>query len=427
MRARIFVLVSVLFLQAPPVRAYVPEETPTRRIEGTGRALLTDRAVSSSRAGVLLLRGGRTVLSVNADDVFRPASVIKLFTTTAAITRFGPDHRFATRVLRRGHDLYLIGGGDPTLATEAYRRRRFLPKPTDAIKRPAFTEASPTMEDLAAAVARTGVRRVSRVVGDERLFDTVRTQQGWPARYLGRDPLTGLLGALSVNEGRADLKGLVLEKDPPRSAVNAFVAALRARGITVGAGSVGSAPAAAKEIARVSSPPLAEIVDFVNRYSINYAAELLLKHLGARANGRGTTAGGVAEVRSVMAELKVPTAGLRMGDGSGLSSVNLVTPTSVARLLAVILAGSGPGFAALRGSIPTAGGPGTLLRRSGPGPARGNLFAKTGTVRTVRAFAGWVTPTGGQPVVFVLLFNSTGNVAAFNAPFDLFGAALASI
>lgn len=154
---------------------------------------------------------------------------------------------------------------------------------------------------------------------------------------------------------------------------------------------------------------------------------MLLRQLGARASGRGTTASGVAEVRAVMRELRVPLPGFVMDDGSGLSALNLIAPGSVATLLQRIVYGEGPGWEALRASIPAAGAPGTLMRRMRSGPARGNLHAKTGSVRAVRTLAGWVTPPDGEPVIFVLMFNSAPNIVAFNSPFDLFGNVLAAL
>lgn len=419
-------LLTSALLATAPAHAYAPEETTSRRTEGAGRTLLAQKPARASRAAIVLTRRGRTIFSVG-DQAMRPASVIKLFTTTSAIVRFGPDHRFTTRVLRDGADLILVGGGDPTLANEAYRRERFLPGAHDDIPLPAFKTPSPTMEDLAAAVARAGVRSVTRLIGDEGLFDSVRTQAGWPARYLGVDPLTGLLSALTVNEGRADVKGKHLSPNPPLAAVDAFATALRARGVSVGATSVGRSRRGAREIASVRSPPMREVVDFVNRYSINFQAEILLKHLGARATGLGTTAAGVAEVRAVMRELKVPVDGLVMADGSGLSELDLLRPGSAAALLQQILTRKGPTWDALRASVPAAGGPGTLRKRMRTGSARGNLHAKTGSVRSVRAMAGWVTPADGVPVIFVVMFNRSPNIVAFNGPFDLFGPLLVDL
>lgn len=428
-----FALVGLLVLaQGTPARAYVPEKTPRRDVEALARRTLGQPAAAGTLPGVLVIRGGRALFSLGADRPMIPASLTKLATTTVAMKRFGPAHRFATRALvpqpaATVATLYLAGGGDPTLATEAYRRKQFLPKPTDVIKLPAFAGGSPTVEDLAARIAEAGVRRVAGdLVADESLFDAVRTQEGWLQRYLGTDPDTGLLSALTVNEGRTDLTREHLLPSPALGAGKALRKALRARGIEVG-GTVraGRAPSTAKEIARVESPPLAELIDYVNRYSINYPAELLLKSLGARFGGEGSTSAGVRVVHETLTEMSVPLDGFRMLDGSGLSLSNRMTPRTIAAILDRILTGRGEEWDALRSSIPVAGRPGTLLRRMTRPPAAGNLRGKTGQVRRVRAMAGWVTGRDGVPIVYVATFNRARSPFALTAPLDLFGALLA--
>ena len=52
----------------------------------------------------------------NADQLFLPASVSKLATAYAALAILGPDYRFSTLLYRHGADVYLKGGGDPSLA-----------------------------------------------------------------------------------------------------------------------------------------------------------------------------------------------------------------------------------------------------------------------------------------------------------------------
>src|SRR5262249_22760289 len=64
---------------------------------------------------------GQTLYERNADQMFCPASVTKLYSAAAALVEFGADHRFATPVLRRGDvdaegtlhgDLVLVAQGD---------------------------------------------------------------------------------------------------------------------------------------------------------------------------------------------------------------------------------------------------------------------------------------------------------------------------
>lgn len=425
---RVAIAAIMLLSPAAPARAWVPERTPHRDADSAAHALTSRPAARGTIPGIVISRGGVTLVSINGARSMIPASLMKLATTSVAALRFGPTHRFETRVASVGTgaavaDLYLIGGGDPTLATEAYRRARFLPKTTDRIKRPAFASGSPTIEQLAGRVASSGLRTVrGDLVADDSLFDTVRTQRGWRPSYLEPDVDTGRLSALTVNEGRGDLRGKTAVASPTLAAAQALRTALAARGVRV-AGSIraGRAPKNATTIARVTSPPLSQMVDFINRYSVNYHAELLLKGLGASFGGAGTTAAGVRVVRETLTAQQIPLAGFRMEDGSGLSLLDRATPRTLAALLNRILTGKGGAWTAVRSSIPAAGGAGTLELRMRGAPTGGNLRGKTGQVRGVRAMAGWVTASDGVPIVYVAVFNGAPSPFALTAPLDLFG------
>ena len=79
----------------------------------------------------------------------------------------------------------------------------------------------------------------------------------------------------------------------------------------------------------VLSPPLAQIVRFMDRESDNFTAELLLKQIGAANGATGTTATGAALVRTTLAEAGIPLAGVRIVDGSGLSSLDRLTARAI--------------------------------------------------------------------------------------------------
>ena len=427
MRAIAAVALAALLLGSTPAGAYVPERTPRRELDAAVQRVRAEPAVRGTRAGFVVMRGGRILVGHRVDESFTPASLMKLATTTAVMVRFGPNHRLRTRVAIDGDRMWLIGGGDPTLSTEEYRRRRYLPRATDVIKRPAFVSGSPTLEQLAGRVAGAGVTEVGALFADESLFDDERTQPGWLDSYTQGDPDTGLLSALTVNEGRADLEGNILEGDPARAAVVRFRDALRARGIRVGGSvSVARAPEDARVIAQVRSPPIGEIVDFINHYSVNFPTEMLLKGLGAAATGLGTTQAGTAEVRAALAELGVPLEGFVLADGSGLSVNDRITPRTLARILEAIMEGRGLRWEVLRASLPVAGGPGTLLRRMTSPPTGGNLRGKTGQIRMVRAMAGWVTARDGVPLIYVAVVNQTPSPFSLTGPLDRLGFLLAS-
>lgn len=418
---------------AAPAQARVPEKTPKRHLEASIRRTMASSPTRKATPGILVLRAGRSAVAINADRTFLPASLLKLATTTTAILRFGPDHRFPTRLLGRvptggvTGTVTLVGGGDPTFASEAYRREHFVPKPDDPIPVPVFASGSPTVETLAAAVAAAGVRRIQGDVRvDDSLFDTRRTQPGWIADYQRDDPDIGNIGALTVNEGYSDIDANILYADPAVGAGRQLVAALAARGVTV-TGKIrrGESLAGGRELARVMSPPLGEIVDYTNRYSANYSAELTLKGLGARYGGAGTTAAGVRVVRETLTGIKIPLDGFVMADGSGLSLDNRMTPRTIGAILDWILRAEGKPGDVLRNSLPVAGGPGTLFKRMTKPPTGGNLRGKTGFIRHVRGMAGWVTPSDGVPLVYVALFNNVPKPLALTTPLDLIGTAIA--
>jgi len=430
MRLRVSLSIALVMALAAPALAYVPEKTQHRAAEAAARTMVAQPDARGVTVGMLLLRGNSQLFGLRADSPLAPASVLKLATTTTAMIKFGPDHRFATRALTTGRGsnigtLYLVGGGDPTLTTEAYRQKRYLPAPADVIKRPAFAHGSATVEQLASRIAARGVRSIGTLAVDDHIFDASRTQAGWLPRYLVNDPDVGFIDGLTINEGYGDLDQKTLVPSPALAAGAGLVNALKRRGVTVGRLSAVNAPRGAREVARVESPTIAEIIDFTNRYSINYNAEILLKDIGAFFGGRGSTAAGVAVVRKTLRALGVTTRGFVMTDGSGLSVLDRMTPRTVAGLLERILTMRGPGGDALRASIPVSGEPGTLLKRMGGRLTKDKVHGKTGQIEHVRAMAGWVMPLDGVPIVYVAIFNNARRPSALTGSLDILGLLLA--
>jgi len=138
----------------------------------------------------------------------------------------------------------------------------------------------------------------------------------------------------------------------------------------------------------------------MNRDSDNFTAEMLLKHLGTLDGGVGTSARGAAVVLSEMRAALIPTAGIRLVDGSGLSSLDRMT---AATLAAVIRAGlENPQIRdAFVGSLAVAGQSGTLRGRL-PGLA-GVVRGKTGTTDLACSLSGLVKDS----IVFAVLQNGS--------------------
>jgi D-alanyl-D-alanine carboxypeptidase/D-alanyl-D-alanine-endopeptidase (penicillin-binding protein 4) len=328
-----------------------------------------------------------------------PASTEKLLTGAAALSVLGPGHVFTTRVAATAAltggvihgDLYLVGGGDPVLATPTHRAR---------LAASPITAGAPTtsLDDLAAGLAAAGVHRIAgAIVADDSRYDTLRSL---PTLKPGERSEIGPLGALSVDDG-FDATGVPTD-DPALLTARSLAPLLAKRGVTVaGPARRGTAPAAARTLASVRSPRLDAIVESMLMLSNNYTAELLVRGLGLAVEGTGSTAAGLRAVTATVGRLGVPTAGVRLVDGSGLSPANRVT---CAALLAAIGLGDRADLRALRVGLPVAGRTGTLATRFLGDPLAGRLRAKTGHIDGVVGLAG-VVPTAVGQLRFAFLAN----------------------
>jgi serine-type D-Ala-D-Ala carboxypeptidase/endopeptidase (penicillin-binding protein 4) len=326
------------------------------------------------------LRTGEVVFRSNAERALAPASAEKLAVSLAALRLLGPDYRFSTEVAGAGElvgrvwdgDLYLVGGGDPTLG---------------AID----------LEALARSVSASGIRHVTgSVVGDETHFDARRAAPGWKASFLGIESRP--LSALSVDGVRPGGAN-----GSAAAAARALTSALERRGVDVsGRARTGRTPRDVLPLGLDLSDRLAQIVRHMNRESDNFVSELLLKELGAQAGVRGTTAEGARMVRAALADAGVPVAGVRIADGSGLSTLDRLTAQA---LVAILRAGAddpriGGAFVT---SLAVAGISGTMKRRLVRRPTRSRVIAKTGTTSQASALAGFVR----RRYVFAIVQNGS--------------------
>jgi len=331
---------------------------------------LTAPSLSLGRTAALAVdvSTGAIVFAHNESLPVAPASNEKVPVSWAALTRLGVGYRFHTEVYGVGAragaawngDLVLKGFGDPTLSTS-------------------------DLDRLAAAIHGRGIRSVSgRVIGDESFYDTKRGAAGWKPYFVGGE--TPPLSALVVDRA---LGWPALS--PPLLAARTFRDALLRRGISVaGRPGLGVTPAAAETLASDVSDPLSQIVWRMNHESDNFYAEMLLKQLLAATGKVGTSAGGGKLVVATMRDAGIPIGGVRIVDGSGLSSVDRLTAEA---LVGVIRAGAtDPAIrAAFVGSLAVAGMSGTL---SGRLPAlRGKVRGKTGTTDLACTLSGLIRST----------------------------------
>ena len=236
-------------------------------------------AGASSGASVYDLTDRSSLFTARAEVKRPPASVEKLYTTVALLTRLGPNARLHTTVLGTGHlgpggvwhgNLYLRGDGDPTFGDGAFNR---------------IWEFGygPTASQLTGQLRQRGIRSVTgTVVGDDSLFDAAR---GGLLSNLAADipDFGGQMSALTYDHGAT--AGAL---SPGAFAARQLASTLRAAKVRARAATAtGLTPRRAHLLAVVSSPRLATLLSLMNIPSDDLFAELLTKQLGVRFGRQG--------------------------------------------------------------------------------------------------------------------------------------------
>jgi D-alanyl-D-alanine carboxypeptidase/D-alanyl-D-alanine-endopeptidase (penicillin-binding protein 4) len=465
---RALALVAVIAATATAGASTATAEAPTpaaTRLHATIDAILADSRLAGAQAGVVVVdtTTGETLYDRNGERRLVPASNTKLLTSTAALELLGPGHRFTTDVKADGQrraglvsgDLYLRGGGDPTLLATDY-------------------------DALAAQVAADGVRVVTgNLVADDTRYDNTRLGPDWtwddesyyyaaqvsaltvapdtdydagnvivhaaPAADAGSPPVITMTppnGYLHIDNraetvadgkttisfervhggntivvtgqiavGDAEASDWMTVWEPTGYAADVFSAALRRHGVRVlGRTVLGQAtPADATTVAHHDSMTLAELMVPFLKLSNNGHAEVLTKEIGRVLSGSGTWSAGLSAISEYVADAGMDTGTLRQRDGSGLSRRNLIPPAAFVDLLAAVRAE--PWFDTWYAALPIAGNAerfvgGTLRSRMRGTPAANNVHAKTGSLTGVSGLSGYVTDADGRVLAFSIVLNN---------------------
>lgn len=354
------------------------------------------------------------VLCASAPGRFRPlASNMKLFTTAAALSKLGPEYRIPTKVFRDGPvdakgvlrgSLYLQGGGDPALGTPAFYNAYFGGLGTNIFA-------------LAPQIKAAGIKSITgRLYADDTVFDRRR---GVADSGYATSPYIGPLSGLAFNSGFAGSTSTSgFASDPAKLAVGKLARSLR--GIVPPQTALRPTPPNAERVALVRSPSLDRIVNLTDVYSNNYFAEMLIKLLGARFGGAGTTAAG-ANVVEAFAQTHGST--LNAVDGSGLTRSNRSSPREIIDLLLGMQ--DDPAGEEFIQDLALTGQEGTVASRTEGTAAYGRCRTKTGTISGVSNLSGYCFNRSGRVMAFSILMAGVGNLSLAHLNQDRIAAAVA--
>lgn len=403
-------------------------------------------------------------LEVAGDSPMNPASVMKLVTAFAALDRLGPAFTWTTRVASGGSvaagvldgNLYLTGGGDPMLNHERLakllRQVRALGITTvrgdivldgSALALPPhdpaafdgralrpynsgahgllmhFNTLQLRLVPAAAAGQPVGLAPYPTLSGIE-IDNRITTAPGPCGLWYGQldaaleagpaGPRLVLSGSLPASCGQRDWAAAPLS---PEAYGRALVAALWSElgGRLEGTVRSGVTPDDAATLLTETSPPLAEVVREMNKWSSNVIARQLLATLGRESGASlDMVAGGAEAVRTQLAANGISTAGLVIENGSGLSRIERASARTLAEIL--LAAWRRPYMPEFIAALPIAGADGTARGRLSDSPARGHAHIKTGSINGVKSIAGYVLDRRGRRHAVVMMVNHADAAAS---------------
>ncbi len=394
-------------------------------------------------------------VAVNAGEPMMPASTMKLVTTYSGLALLGPDYRWKTSAWTDGEvdaagtlhgNLYIKGTGDPKLVPEelidlvqkiraagiaridgalVLDKSEFDPSTRDlpsfdgdenapynvgpdplmyAFKSLSFTFA-PSREGVTIDV----VPPVAQWQIDNRIRERAGACKGLipsPQIVPGQNGVVtaSFDGSYALRCGERTIN-MAAPVDHSTFFADGFLALWQQAGGTFG-GAVqeGVVPPHARLVAVHESPPLADVVHDINKFSNNVMARNLFLTLGAvEGKPPATTAKAAAAVTAFLRKSGINMPELVLDNGCGLSREEHISALSLANLLQA--ANASPVAQPFIDSLPVPGVDGTMRHRLTNAPVEGNAHIKTGTLRDVRAIAGYVAAQTGETWIVVSIIN----------------------
>lgn len=352
--------------------------------------------------GYIIKRGGKIIESLREEELFIPASTIKLLTGYTVLKTLGEDYRFTTQFYTDSNNvLYVRGGGDPMLTSEALLEavRAMKARGLTRVAEYVLDDTNFQLESALAPGSENSAR--SYDVGNGAFainFNSIAIRKHANGQVTSGEPQTPLTH-IAREIGRQLPCGLHRVNPEAFALAGKLPSHLRYSGEVLhelsrreGIDSTlqlrtGTVPPTAKLLyTHYSQLTAREIVQSCLRFSNNFVANQLIlvaaaEEYGYPANWRKTK---TLLESTAYGDLQIPDGQIHIEEGAGLSRHTVATPTALLKIL--------EGFEQYRGLL----------------PVKFDAQVKSGTMDSIYCYAGYIESRQG-PVLFALLLNQSRN------------------
>ncbi len=430
------------------------------------QSILKNALISIS---VVDLNNQKVMHSHMAGHPITPASTLKLITTATVLEKLGSQYRYQTTVAYKGKinnsiltgDIIIVGSGDPSLASSKIDPGKE--------KNPRTVLIDQWVKKIKAA----GISRINgNIVVDISCIDTVGVNPKWTWDDIGNyyapgiygisyldNALkvtfkTGKIGDLAVIKGTdpklpemafknsvrgtetksdnayffgvpgenlryvsgeipANRDSFVVKCDIPKPALllaNDIKSALVASGVKVEGTAIQTTNSIKNAIPIFTheSPELIDIITETNMKSNNHFAEYLFRTIAMQNQKPATIQGAIKEINSFWKSKGLPMNQLFLKDGSGLSPNNAVSAEFYTDLLVYMYTKSKYSADFVK-SLPVSGRSGSMAGVLKGTKLQGKVWAKSGTIDNVKAYAGYLIDGEKKLAFAVIVNNAAGN------------------
>ncbi len=396
-------ILSLLLSLTFSLSAQTWNETVTAALNKFANEL--DTAHYSSGIQVYDLTDNRLLWSYNDQKVMRPASCQKLLTTIAALDLLGEQYNLQTTACCTGNIVSLTYESEP----DSFRVLRYLQG--DIYVRGGFdpTFSFFDLQQIVGAIRGLGIDSIAGFIyADTSFKDLPLLGNGWcwddkPSVFHPFiSPLLFDRGKLSPDSNKYPSD---ITFNPAQYFVQTLTEQLALQGIRCRGYAINADTPQENVLLYSKKTPALELLPRILKNSDNLYAEALFAQLSHYATGNNATyKDGAKQVMSVVKRAGGNTGKCKIHDGCGLSPYDFLTPATLVSMLRYAYNKKSI-FHNLFPALPIAGKDGTIEKRMVRLPAKGNVFAKTGTVTGVSALAGYVTASNGHMLAFAIINN----------------------